>query len=61
MPPGATLRRRVEGVAMQIHHVLTTLAVNDSPGPGPVMRTFIVVSVVGAAFLGWFLLRGYRD
>ncbi|WP_202231883.1 hypothetical protein [Actinacidiphila reveromycinica] len=46
---------------MQIHHVLTTLAVNDSPGPGPVMRTFIVVSVVGAAFLGWFLLRGYRD
>ncbi|WP_328917590.1 MULTISPECIES: hypothetical protein [unclassified Streptomyces] len=46
---------------MQIHSVLTTLAVSHSPGPGPVMRGFIVVSVVGVALLGWFLLRGYRD
>jgi hypothetical protein len=46
---------------MPIHHVLTTLAVSQSPGPGPVMRSFIVISVVGAAFLGWFLLKGYRD
>ncbi|WP_335972334.1 MULTISPECIES: hypothetical protein [Streptomycetaceae] len=47
---------------MQFHHALTTtLAVSNSPGPGPVMRTFIVVAVVGAALLGWFLLRGYRD
>lgn len=46
---------------MQTHHVLTFLAVNDSAGPGPVMRSFIVISVVGAALLGWFLLRGYRD
>jgi hypothetical protein len=46
---------------MHTHNLLTTLAVSQSPGAGPVMRTFIVVSVVGAAFLGWFLLRGYRD
>ncbi|SDN55707.1 hypothetical protein [Actinacidiphila guanduensis] len=46
---------------MQIHHALTTLAVSQSSGPGPVMRSLIVISVVGAAFLGWFLLRGYRD
>ncbi len=46
---------------MQIHHALTALAVNESPGPGPVMRTLIVVSVLGVAFLAWFVLRGYRD
>ena len=46
---------------MQSHHALSLLAISDSAGPGPVMRTLIVVSVVGAALLGWFLLRGYRD
>lgn len=45
---------------MQIHHALT-LAVSQSPGPGPVMRTVIVVSVVGSALLAWFVLRGYRN
>lgn len=42
-------------------HDVTALALSDSPGPGPVMRSIIVVSVLGAAFLAWFLLRGYRD
>lgn len=46
---------------MQTHHALTFLAISDSAGPGPVMRTLIVVSVVGVALLGWLLLRGYRD
>ncbi|MEU6854184.1 hypothetical protein ABZ901_30175 [Actinacidiphila alni] len=41
-------------------HDLTTLALSDSPGPGPVMRSVIVISVLGVAFLAWFLLRGYR-
>lgn len=40
-------------------HDLTTLAVSNSPGPGPVMRTVLVVSVVGVALMAWFLLRGY--
>lgn len=44
---------------MQTHHLLT-LAVSQSQGPGPVMRTLIVVSVVGVGLMAWFLLRGYR-
>jgi hypothetical protein len=42
-------------------HDATTLALSDSPGPGPVMRSVIVISVLGVGFLAWFLLRGYRD
>ncbi|SCE34617.1 hypothetical protein GA0115240_15345 [Streptomyces sp. DvalAA-14] len=45
---------------MQIHQVLN-LAVSDSAGPGPVMRSIIVIAVVGGALLAWFVLRGYRD
>ncbi|MGP8301808.1 hypothetical protein [Streptomyces inhibens] len=28
-------------------------------GPGWILRTVIVVGVVGAVLLAWFLLRGY--
>ncbi|ARZ70152.1 hypothetical protein M1P56_04730 [Streptomyces sp. HU2014] len=28
-------------------------------GPGAVLRTVLVVGVVGVVFLAWFLLRGY--
>ncbi|WNI14170.1 hypothetical protein [Actinacidiphila sp. ITFR-21] len=45
---------------MPIHHLLN-IAVNESPGPGPVMRSIIVVAVVGGVLLAWFVLRGYRD
>jgi hypothetical protein len=45
---------------MQIHHLMS-LAVNESPGPGLVMRSVIVISVVGAALVAWFVLRGYRN
>jgi hypothetical protein len=45
---------------MQTHHLIS-LAVNNSSGPGPVMRTLIVVAVVGAALMAWFVLRGYRN
>ncbi|MER5972355.1 hypothetical protein ABT112_21885 [Streptomyces sp. NPDC002055] len=31
----------------------------DQTGPGVLLRTLIVVSVVGAVLLAWFLLRGY--
>lgn len=40
-------------------HDMTGLAISDTAGPGPVMRTIIVVTVVGAALMAWFLLRGY--
>jgi hypothetical protein len=45
---------------MHTHHLLT-LAVNQSPGPGPIMRSLIVISVVGVVLIAWFVLRGYRD
>ncbi len=32
---------------------------SDSDGPGWLLRTVILVSVLGIAFLAWFLLRGY--
>ncbi|GAB7033555.1 hypothetical protein AB0G35_03780 [Streptomyces sp. NPDC021749] len=28
-------------------------------GPGWILRTVIIVGVLGAALLAWFLLRGY--
>jgi hypothetical protein len=34
---------------------------SDSAGPGWLLRTVILVSVLGAAFLAWFLLRGYGN
>jgi hypothetical protein len=34
-------------------------AAADRAGPGALLRTLVVVSVVGAALLAWFLLRGY--
>ena len=45
---------------MHTHHLLT-LAVSQSPGPGPIMRSLIVISVVGVVLIAWFVLRGYRD
>lgn len=43
---------------MQIHHLMS-LAVDNSSGPGPVMRTVLIGSVVGVVLLAWFVLRGY--
>ncbi|WKX70296.1 hypothetical protein [Streptomyces sp. XD-27] len=37
--------------------LLAANAKND--GPGVLLRTIIVVGVVGAVLLAWFLLRGY--
>ncbi|MGW1372790.1 hypothetical protein ACWD6P_00710 [Streptomyces sp. NPDC002446] len=28
-------------------------------GPGWILRTVIIVGVIGVVLLGWFLLRGY--
>jgi hypothetical protein len=43
---------------MQIHHLMS-LAVDNSAGPGPVMRIVLVGSVVGVVLLAWFVLCGY--
>ncbi|MFJ2212816.1 hypothetical protein ACIQVO_18215 [Streptomyces sp. NPDC101062] len=36
-------------------------AVPDQQGAGNTLRIVLVVLLVGAALLAWFLLRGYRD
>jgi hypothetical protein len=32
----------------------------DKQGPGDLLRVVLIVMVVGAVLLGWFLLRGYK-
>jgi len=32
----------------------------DKQGPGNLLRIVLIVMVVGAVLLGWFLLRGYK-
>ncbi|MEU7069365.1 hypothetical protein AB0B30_03505 [Streptomyces narbonensis] len=36
------------------------LAAAASEGPGDTLRIVLLGSIVGAALLAWFLLRGYR-
>ncbi|MFE7747776.1 hypothetical protein [Streptomyces sp. NPDC057428] len=36
-------------------------AVSEDQGPGDTLRVVLLVALVGAALLGWFLLRGYRN
>lgn len=33
----------------------------EQQGPGVLLRTILVVGVVGAVLLAWFLLRGYKQ
>ncbi|WP_328317452.1 hypothetical protein [Streptomyces sp. NBC_00388] len=42
---------------------VTTLlaAATNQQGPGDTLRVLLVVLLVGAVLLAWFLLRGYRD
>lgn len=41
--------------------VLLAAAASDTHGPGDTLRIVLLVSMVGAVLLAWFLLRGYRD
>ncbi|MFE6775690.1 hypothetical protein [Streptomyces sp. NPDC057702] len=34
---------------------------SNGEGAGAILRTVIIVGVVGAVLLAWFLLRGYRS
>ncbi|MFF2506222.1 hypothetical protein ACFVTY_22950 [Streptomyces sp. NPDC058067] len=45
--------------AAWLTHVVSAAA-SDQQGAGNLLRTVIVVGVLGSAFLGWFLLRGYK-
>ncbi|MEV3991191.1 hypothetical protein AB0J57_20015 [Streptomyces sp. NPDC049837] len=36
-------------------------AASGQQGPGDTLRIVLVVSMLGAALLAWFLLRGYRN
>ncbi|MFG3345338.1 hypothetical protein ACGF1Z_09775 [Streptomyces sp. NPDC048018] len=41
--------------------VTALLAATGQQGPGDTLRIVLLVSIVGAALLAWFLLRGYRN
>ncbi|MFD9504048.1 hypothetical protein [Streptomyces sp. NPDC060035] len=41
--------------------VAVLAAVSGDQGPGNTLRIVLLVSLVGAALLAWFLLRGYRN
>lgn len=43
------------------HIAVLLAAVSEDRGPGDTLRVVLLVSLVGAALLGWFLLRGYRN
>ncbi|MET7364660.1 hypothetical protein ABZS61_02325 [Streptomyces sp. NPDC005566] len=41
--------------------VAVLAAASEDQGPGDTLRIVLLVSLVGAALLAWFLLRGYRN
>ncbi|MGP3752398.1 hypothetical protein [Streptomyces sp. IBSNAI001] len=43
------------------HTAVMFAAVSEDQGPGNTLRIVLLVSLVGAAVLAWFLLRGYRN
>ncbi|MEU9617990.1 MULTISPECIES: hypothetical protein [unclassified Streptomyces] len=43
------------------HTVALLAAASEDQGPGNTLRIVLLVSLVGAVLLGWFLLRGYRN
>ncbi|MER5278451.1 hypothetical protein ABT025_22245 [Streptomyces sp. NPDC002809] len=43
------------------HTVALLAAASEDQGPGNTIRIVLIVSLVGAALLAWFLLRGYRN
>lgn len=43
------------------HTVALLAAASGDQGPGNTIRIVLIASLVGAALLAWFLLRGYRN
>ncbi|MFJ8827157.1 hypothetical protein ACIREE_35990 [Streptomyces sp. NPDC102467] len=44
--------------AAGLGHIVNAAA--SGQGPGNLLRIVIVVGVLGALFMAWFLLRGYK-
>ncbi|WP_432090149.1 hypothetical protein [Streptomyces sp. NRRL F-5630] len=44
-----------------IRHEHLLAVISNQPGPGNFLRTVLIVMVIGAILLAWFLLRGYRQ
>ncbi|EGJ77435.1 hypothetical protein STTU_4646 [Streptomyces sp. Tu6071] len=44
-----------------LHHEHLLAVISNQPGPGNFLRTVLIVMVLGAILLAWFLLRGYRQ
>lgn len=36
------------------------VAAGSDQGPGSLLRIVLVVAILGAVFMAWFLLRGYK-
>ncbi|MFF5334235.1 hypothetical protein [Streptomyces sp. NPDC013181] len=43
------------------YSVALLAAASGDQGPGNTIRIVLVASLLGAALLAWFLLRGYRN
>ncbi|MDT0542113.1 MULTISPECIES: hypothetical protein [Streptomyces] len=43
-----------------LNEVLVAVSKEDT-GPGALLRIVLVVGIVGAVLLAWFLLRGYKQ
>ena len=43
------------------HAVALFAAASEDQGPGNTIRIVLIASLLGAALLAWFLLRGYRN
>ncbi|MEI7031277.1 hypothetical protein [Streptomyces pratensis] len=43
------------------HTAVPLAAVSQEQGPGDTLRIGLVVSILGAVLLAWFLLRGYGN
>ncbi|CAD5947297.1 conserved protein of unknown function [Streptomyces sp. KY75] len=43
------------------HTAITLAAASSQQGPGATLRIVLLASIVGAALLAWFLLRGYGN
>ncbi|MGW8886833.1 hypothetical protein [Streptomyces sp. NPDC055749] len=43
------------------HTVALLAAASEDQGPGETLRIVLIVSIVGAVLLAWFLLRGYAN
>ncbi|WP_306323863.1 MULTISPECIES: hypothetical protein [unclassified Streptomyces] len=43
-----------------MEHIDHVISAASDQGPGNLLRGVLIVGVLGAIFLAWFLLRGYK-